>query len=134
MSKTTTAEVMASVIGKLDAVRTEVWTKADVSVMQMRVLRYVEANPGAANMNVAEGLGVTRPSISAVLERLDQRGLITREISKRDRRGIEIGLTKEGAKLLQSSKAEIKAATDLLGPLNDAELDRLEKLLEKALK
>ena len=37
-------------------------------------------------------------------------------------------------KLMQSSKGEINAAVDPLGPLRDADADRLEKLLEKALK
>ena len=134
MSKKATAEVMASVIGTLDAVRAEAWTKADVSVMQLRVLRYVQANPGASNMGVAEGLGVTPPSISGLLDRLEHRGLIKRQVNKQNRRSIEILLTQKGSKLLESSNAERRAAVGVLASLSDAEVDRLETLLEKALK
>ena len=134
MSKSVTAQVMASVIGKIDAARAEAWAKADLSVMQLRVLRYIDANPGASNMAIARGLRVAQPSVSALVDRLEQRRLVKRGISKRDRRGIEVMLTKKGSGLLTGSGAELKAVADLFMPLSDAEVERLEELLAKVLR
>lgn len=131
MSRESTAKTFAEVIGKLDPARLAAWDDAGMSVLQVRVLRYVEAHPGCANMELANALGVTRPSISAVLERLDAKGLIRRDISKRDRRGIEINLEPSAAGLLDGGKSVVAAVEELLSGLSEAESDRLGKILAK---
>lgn len=54
--------------------------------------------------DVAEFMGVTNAAASRAIDRLVQRGLIDRSVSKEDRRAVELSLTKESRALLKQFK------------------------------
>jgi DNA-binding MarR family transcriptional regulator len=55
--------------------------------------------------DVADFLGVTNAAASRAIDRLVQRGLIDRRVSKEDRRAVELSLTKESRALLDRFRA-----------------------------
>jgi len=72
-----------------------------LSIPQLRTLAYLHRHPGACLFHVAEHLGVTRPTASAIVERLVQRGLVTRTEDPRERRRVILRPTSLGTRLYQ---------------------------------
>jgi DNA-binding MarR family transcriptional regulator len=85
------------------------WQSSGLSLTQARVLRSVQrghTNPSS----VAQGLGVPPSSLSRVLERLEQRGYITRRLDPDDRRRVVIALTPSGEGVLADTPRLAKTA------------------------
>ncbi len=77
----------------------------DLTVPQFRALGFLGRHPGASLSDVAEHIGLTLPSISKMVDRLETRGLVERHSAPGDRRRICLELTPLGSSTL-------KAATD----------------------
>ena len=72
----------------------------DVSFPVFRVLSYLLMNPGSATPSqIADGLMILRQSMTNILDGLEKRGLICREIDPEDRRRIRVKLLPAGEKL-----------------------------------
>lgn len=76
--------------------------------------------------DVAEFLGVTNAAASRSTDRLVQRGLVDRSVSKEDRRAVDLTLTPEGRELVDSF-AEANDAL-LMNALGDYTEDRLREI------
>jgi DNA-binding MarR family transcriptional regulator len=72
-----------------------------LSVPQLRTLVFLNLYPGADLSSVADHLGVTRPTASAIVNRLVQRGLVNRAGHPRERRCIALTLTRAGSQKLR---------------------------------
>lgn len=108
----TTARAVAayfSASALLDPFRLKWWDEAQLTVTQLRLLTLLEAEEGVGNAELADKLLVTRPSVSALLDRLERGGFLRREISPDDRRGIRIWLEQPGRDAVTQVKGE---ATD----------------------
>jgi DNA-binding MarR family transcriptional regulator len=81
--------------------------KLDLTQRQAATLSLIGANPGAPQVAIAARLGSDRATIMAMVDRLEGRGLLTRERSKSDRRRQELYLTPLGQKTLKEAKALI---------------------------
>ena len=68
---------------------------------QCAVLELVAANPQAAQIDMAAMLAMDRATMMALVDRLDQRGLLVRTSSQRDRRRQELTLSETGLALLR---------------------------------
>ncbi len=82
--------------------------KLDLTQRQFATLELVRANPGASQAHLAEVLALDRPAMMAVVDRLEQRGLVLRERSTRDRRRQEIRLTDAGLDLLEGATRRVR--------------------------
>jgi DNA-binding MarR family transcriptional regulator len=78
----------------------------DLSPVQHRVLLQLAQGPESAK-SLAERLTVTGPNLSAVVNGLVQRGLVTRTQSDKDRRRVSVAMTDEGAHLLELAEERI---------------------------
>jgi DNA-binding MarR family transcriptional regulator len=76
----------------------------DISPPQFGALILIEANPGISQSAVAAALRFDRSTLVQIVDRLEERGLVVREISARDRRSHALKLTDEGAALLPELK------------------------------
>lgn len=76
----------------------------DVSPPQFGALILIEANPGISQSAVAAALRFDRSTLVQIVDRLEERGLVVREIAARDRRSHALRLTAEGAALLPELK------------------------------
>lgn len=81
---------------------------------------------------LSDKLELSRPSITRILNDLERRGYITRNIDKKDRRSINIELTQDGIEALETaSKRLMSIAERLVGSLGDADTDKLIELIDK---
>lgn len=77
---------------------------------------------------------VTSGAISQRLDRLEARGLVTRQPSETDGRGVQVTLTDEGLQLIDRVlPAHIDTENQLLSGLSEAERDRFAELLRTLL-
>ena len=75
---------------------------------------------------------VRPPSISSLVERLDQRGLVTRTLSTTDQRAKQVTLTSAGRQLvLRVLKVHPTQIQQMLAGLNETEQADLLRLMEK---
>lgn len=79
-----------------------------LSVPQFRALAFLERHPGASLSDVAEHLGVTRATASAITERLVQRQFVDRTERAGERRHVDLKLTQTGSEYL----SQIRQSTE----------------------
>ncbi|WP_339862929.1 homoprotocatechuate degradation operon regulator HpaR [Paremcibacter congregatus] len=94
---------------------------------QWRVLRALAENPVLEVVELAEKCVILQPSVSRIIRKMEERGLITRIIPSRDRRRSEISITPKGralfAKLAPRCEEIYKEITARFGQ------EKLDKLL-----
>ncbi len=99
-------EVMETVPLVMRFIRTEMRSRRapSLSVPQFRVLTFLSRTPGAPLSGVAEHLGVTRSTASAIVDRLVRRKLVSRTAHPQERRCVVLMLTPAGAQHLQQGR------------------------------
>jgi DNA-binding MarR family transcriptional regulator len=115
----------------LDPIRLRLWDSQGLTVTQLRLLFHVSEHAGGiSNAELANRMYVTRPSVSALLDRLERGGFITREIDKDDRRGIRILLQDRGREAL-STVSNLRIYTrGLLNSVADTDLEALASAID----
>lgn len=105
-----------------------------VSPAQMSLLDFVAAFPGCGVQNIANGLGLTPPTVSVGVRKLEESGLVERKPDPMDGRSIQFFLTRRGQALQrQIQDSHRNKFHRLLAGLTSQEQETLLKLLEKAL-
>jgi DNA-binding MarR family transcriptional regulator len=66
-----------------------------ISLAQYRLLQSISGQPQRAS-ELAARVGVTRPTLTSLVDGLEQAGLLRRERVRSDRRGIQLELTQAG--------------------------------------
>jgi DNA-binding MarR family transcriptional regulator len=83
---------------------------------------------------LAERTGVTRATITGLVDTLERAGFVTRTPHPDDRRMMSVGLTKRGEKLLAKIMPEhFRRMAWLMGPLSETERKTFVRLLTKVL-
>ncbi len=104
---------------------------ADLSVPQFRALNFVRRNPGTSLSLVAEHLGLTLPSVSKMIDGLQERKLLTRQIDANNRRKMILNLTEEGdTTLYHARQATMLYLGDILDKLSNEERFMLSNSME----
>lgn len=85
-----------------------------------------------AMSQVAERLHCDASNVTGIVDRLEARGLVERQVRAGDRRVKEIALTTEGRKVKRQVKRMLMG-TPGIGELNSREQSALRDLLERAL-
>ena len=99
---------------------------------QFGVLVVVEANPGLSQTQLGNALGIDRSTVVAVIDRLESRGLLTREPSPNDRRSHALHLSRAGAEALKRLAERVREHERTIArDLTDAEQASLIALLRK---
>jgi DNA-binding MarR family transcriptional regulator len=109
-------------------------TKAfGITRQQYNVLRILKGQlPKSASINLIKERMLDKMSdASRIVERLRVKGLIGREISKHDKRAVDITITDKGIKLLQEMEPTIDAVDDLFQSFSEKELELFNFLLDK---
>jgi MarR family transcriptional regulator, organic hydroperoxide resistance regulator len=84
-------------------------TDLNLTQKQAAALWLVNANPAVSQVSVAAALGMDRATMMALIDRLDDRGLIIRKRSTVDRRRQELYVTPTGQSMLRKAKTRIAA-------------------------
>ena len=103
-----------------------------ISAPQFGTLLLIEANPDISQSAVAEALRFDRSSLVQIIDRLESRGLVVRNVSPSDRRSHALRLTDDGAEELSKLKTmALKHEADVAAALNEEERAQLIALLAK---
>jgi DNA-binding MarR family transcriptional regulator len=115
------------------AALTRVAAEHDLSLTQLRVLGILrDREPTMAEL--ATHLGLERSTVSGLIDRAAQRGLVRKTGHPDDGRSVRVSLTVEAQRLATTVIAEIGTLTaPLMGRLNASEQKRLTALLTKVL-
>jgi len=107
-------------------------TEVDLNPPQAGLLRAVATGPGRSQQEIAKQLGTPPTRLVALVEDLDQRGLIERKRNPADRRLYALYLTSVGQKVL-TTVGRIAGEHDdlLLAALGPTERDQLHTLLSR---
>lgn len=104
----------------------------DISAPQYGTLILIDANPGISQSAVAEALRFDRSTLVQIIDRLEKRGLVVREVAAHDRRSHALRLTEAGAGLLARLVAlGARHERQIASALSAAERASLVALLEK---
>ncbi|MFB9951696.1 MarR family winged helix-turn-helix transcriptional regulator [Rhizobium puerariae] len=106
----------------------------DLTPVQYAALAAISASPGIDQVTLAGLIAYDRTTITGVVDRLVQKGLIERRASSRDRRARELQITGEGRRTLEDIAPAVEAAQQLLvRGLSAGETEELMRLLRKAI-
>lgn len=101
-----------------------------LSLSQLRVLYFLQRRSPSCLSAVADYLDVTRPTMSVMIERLVQRGLVQRTNDPLERRRIALSLTPQGkTELDQVYNATLLTVADRLQGLSEPELVQISASL-----
>ena len=117
----------------LMAALTEVAAEHDLSLTQLRVLGILrDREPTMADL--ATFTGLERSTVSGLIDRAAQRGLVSKTADPHDGRSVRVTLTEPACTLVPEVTAAIgDRIKPLTGKLSTAEQKRLTALLTKAL-
>ena len=105
-----------------------------VTMPQLTLLDWVAASPGCGAQEIADGLGLTAPTVSVRVHRLEKEGLLERQPDPQDGRAIRLFLTAQGQTLCQRAHAFRRDKMQrLLKGLAPEEEMTLLTLLERAI-
>jgi MarR family transcriptional regulator, lower aerobic nicotinate degradation pathway regulator len=113
------------------AILNRVGAEHDLSTTQVRLLGILrDREPRMAGL--ADFLGLDRSSISGLIDRAETRGLVRRDASPDDGRGVRVSLTTDGRALAQAVEGRVRAqVADLAGVLSAGEQQRLGALVTR---
>ena len=117
---------------RLRAIEDEFFARLDLTAAQYNVLRLLRAQHPqmAATLDVADRLISRAPDITRIIDKLEQRGLVTRVRSKSDRRTVLVGITRAGLTLLaETAEALCACHKQQLGHMSAGDLKRVVALL-----
>jgi DNA-binding MarR family transcriptional regulator len=104
----------------------------DLTQKQLGVLWLIGANGGVSQVTIARELGMDRASMMAIVDRLQDRGLVVRERSRHDGRRQELYLTPQGRKVLSTAKSIIaKHERWMTERFSDEEVATLMEMLRR---
>lgn len=107
----------------------------DLTPVQFAAMDAISAHPGVDQTRISALIAYDRATIGGVIDRLEKKGLLRREISQRDRRAREVYLTDNGLQKLAEMRPIVrKMQDDILCGLNDDERQTFLALADKAAK
>lgn len=105
-----------------------------VTPAQITVLDWIAATPGCGVQEVADGLGLTPPTVSVGVRKMEENGLVERKPNPSDKRSVQLFLTERGQAIQEKiQSAHRRKFQHLLAGLTAQEQETLLQLLERAL-
>ena len=106
----------------------------DVTPVQFAALTMIAAQPGLDQTTLAQGIAYDRVTIVGVIDRLESKGFVRREIPKTDRRARHLFLEAEGVAVYQAIRPLVEdVQSHIVDGLSESENKTLHMLLKKAL-
>ncbi len=110
----------------------QVFEDQELAPIQFAALEFIANNPNLSQRQIAESISTTPTVLVKPLERLENRGLISRLRSTADRRRSRIRLTPSGEEILKEARQRILGVEErLTSGLTEQERKTLLELLAK---
>lgn len=107
-------------------------TGYDLTPVQFATMQALQQNPGIEQAQVAAMIAYDRATIGGVIDRLEQKGYVSRKVSPRDRRAREVCLTNKGHRTVKEVFPVVeKLQIDILGGLTIIERQQFLSLAQK---
>jgi len=126
--------VLLSTADRIKSAFETVCTPFDLTGQQYNVLRILRgAEPdGLPTLTIAERVIEKTPGITRMIDRLEAKGLVGREVRPHDRRCVYCRITKKGLKLLELLDERVNEFNQrAFAALSDSELEKLITVLLK---
>ncbi len=108
------------------------FAKASITPQQYNILRILRgANTALSTMQIRERMLDKMSDTSRLADRLLAKGLVTKNTCPADKRLVDICITNNGLKLLDSLEDAVQQNEKHLKNLNAADIDLLNNLLDK---
>ena len=106
----------------------------DLTPVQYAALSTIKTRPGIDQVTLAGLIAYDRTTITGVVDRLVQKGLLVRQANSRDRRARVLQVTDQGQRTLDGIEPAVEAAQRImLRGLTANEADQFMRLLRKAI-
>jgi DNA-binding MarR family transcriptional regulator len=106
----------------------------DLTPVQFAALSALAQNPGVDQATLAGLIAYDRTTMGGVIDRLEQKGMLRRETSPRDRRAFLLHLTTAGEDALAALRPVVRRAQAvMLRGLDDSEKAEFIRLFQKAI-
>lgn len=106
----------------------------ELTPVQFAAMDAIIAQPGLDQAGIAARIAYDRATIGGVIDRLEQKGFVVREVSNRDRRAREVRATEQGVEIFEQILPVVTALQDeILGELDEAEREAFLSLARKAI-
>ncbi|NDR58982.1 MarR family winged helix-turn-helix transcriptional regulator [Aliiruegeria sabulilitoris] len=126
-------------IRRLNQMSTQVFSQhmqnagIDLTPVQFAAMDAIITHPGIDQAGVAALIAYDRATIGGVIDRLEHKGFVLREVSKRDRRAREVRVTEQGAEAFEQILPIVRALQDeVLNGLDETERETFLRLARKA--
>ena len=96
----------------------------------LRILRGQHPDPATVNLLIDRMLDKSS-NASRIVDRLEQKGLVTRKQCKDDRRAVDVFISEEGLELLAELDGKLKSFENDLRNISEEEAQKLNVLLDK---
>ena len=104
----------------------------DLTPLQFAVLTALLQGGPEDQVHLGGRLALDRTTIGVVVRNLEERGLVTRRVSEKDRRSKPVSITADGERLVYAAVDAAEAAQDrMLAPLSASERRQFVRLLQK---
>ncbi|RYH06802.1 MarR family winged helix-turn-helix transcriptional regulator [Tropicimonas sp. IMCC6043] len=105
----------------------------DMTPVQFAAMSAIHEAPGIDQATVAARIAYDRATIGGVMDRLEQKGWISRQVSKRDRRAKEVSLTDDGNEVYRKAISVVRdLQSEILPGLCEQEQGQFLELARKA--
>ncbi|HEX4212839.1 MAG TPA: MarR family transcriptional regulator [Candidatus Dormibacteraeota bacterium] len=116
-------------IALAEPIQTHLWESAGLTLAQLTVLRELRQGPLSAS-RLARAVGRSSASVTRLLDRLEERGMVSRHRDGSDRRTVEVRLEEEGHNALGEIRVlGDSALASAMERMSDTELQGLERSL-----
>lgn len=110
----------------------------DLSLPQLQCLCFLMQHRRSRLGHISEGLSISNPAVTKLIDRLVKKGLVTSTPCSCDRRSVEVDLTDEGLRLIKQFRSLRSQRLDaIMNSMNPSDremfLQGLERFLDAAL-
>ena len=106
--------------------------KFGLTVKQYNILRILQgAQVPVSTSFIRERLLDKMSDVSRIVDRMEEKGLVQKNACQNDKRLIDVLLTKEGKKMLNTVSNKMNIVHELLANLKPKEVSQLNELLDK---
>ena len=103
---------------------------SDITVSQLECLKYLQRHGACSAAELAEGLHMSPPAITKLVDRLVRKGLVMRRDRPDDRRSVEISLTEAGQQAVEAIRRRRTQVFEMiLSRMTPEEQEMLERSL-----
>ena len=126
------SSILIELYEKMSSWEHAVVKESGLTPAQMHAIEILGHKESLRMKELAQKLGVTTGTLTVMVDRLEQNGLILREPHEKDRRSIMIVLTKKGQKYFEEHhKLHLELTREITSSLNEDETKQFYTFIEK---